>query len=237
MRIEIEENFRELCIKAAQIGGNNKFESEYGSWALNHYDSWFSKIYKIEDFNKVFNKILSNSAPKSLLIKENDLTPYLESLLLKNNFELIVEQTGMFLNLSELDDFNDDFTSIKIIDDEYDKWITAAESIFGNKNSSLYKPLFKDKDIYFLGLKSNDEIVTTTMLFRTGDIMGLHLVGTSPEHRGKGYGALITKYALKFAKELGCKYSVLQASKMGKPVYQKVGYIPSKKISHWEYRG
>ena len=37
------------------------------------------------------------------------------------------------------------------------------------------------------------------------------------------------------AKDLGCKYSVLQASDMGRSVYNSIGFKEYCKIRHWEY--
>ncbi len=55
------------------------------------------------------------------------------------------------------------------------------------------------------------------------------------DFRGKGFGTLITKTALRDAKDLGCKYSVLQASDMGRNVYNSIGFKEYCKIRHWEY--
>ncbi|MBU3101858.1 MULTISPECIES: GNAT family N-acetyltransferase [Clostridium] len=62
------------------------------------------------------------------------------------------------------------------------------------------------------------------MLYIKDAIAGIHLVGTANEFRGKGFETLIAKTALRDAKDLGCKYGVLQASDMGRNVYNNIGF-------------
>jgi GNAT superfamily N-acetyltransferase len=68
------------------------------------------------------------------------------------------------------------------------------------------------------------EPVSTTQLVVTGDTGGLYYVGTLESHRGKGYGALLTRRAVGEAAARGCTLVSLQASPLGRPVYERVGF-------------
>ncbi|MEX1280089.1 MAG: GNAT family N-acetyltransferase [Acidimicrobiia bacterium] len=68
------------------------------------------------------------------------------------------------------------------------------------------------------------EAVTTAMVVVTDGAAGIYAVSTVPEHRGKGYGAAITWAAVEEGRRRGATWSVLQASSMGLPVYERMGY-------------
>ncbi len=55
-------------------------------------------------------------------------------------------------------------------------------------------------------------------------IAGLYWVATLPEARGRGLGEACTRLAGNRAFELGARCVVLQASKMGEPIYRRMGY-------------
>lgn len=60
--------------------------------------------------------------------------------------------------------------------------------------------------------------------FRTGDIGGVYSVATPPEFRGRGFAAAVTSAAANHLFELGASHVVLQASAMGHPVYERLGF-------------
>ena len=49
-------------------------------------------------------------------------------------------------------------------------------------------------------------------------------VGTLEQHRGKGLGNVMTGYAIQAAVEKGARISYLQASALGQPVYESMGF-------------
>ena len=62
------------------------------------------------------------------------------------------------------------------------------------------------------------------MLYVTGHVAGIYWVGTLEAWRGKGYGAALTVVAACEGKERGCTVASLQASVMGYPVYERIGF-------------
>lgn len=68
-----------------------------------------------------------------------------------------------------------------------------------------------------------------------GDAMVL-LVATVPEARGRGLASRLMQRALCDARENGCDISTLQATKLGEPVYARLGYRSHGALQMWEKR-
>jgi GNAT superfamily N-acetyltransferase len=62
------------------------------------------------------------------------------------------------------------------------------------------------------------------------------LVATLPEARGRGLAGRLMQRALWDAREAGCDISTLQATKLGEPVYTRLGYRREGAIQMWEKR-
>ena len=67
-------------------------------------------------------------------------------------------------------------------------------------------------------------IVTTATSVLSGETAGVFQVGTLEQHRGKGLGNVMTGHAIKAAVEKGARISYLQASALGRPVYESMGF-------------
>lgn len=70
----------------------------------------------------------------------------------------------------------------------------------------------------------NNDLVGTVILYQTGQVAGIHSLGVIPEMRRKGYAREIMHYVLSQAIKNGAELTVLQASKMAKPLYEKMGF-------------
>jgi GNAT superfamily N-acetyltransferase len=66
--------------------------------------------------------------------------------------------------------------------------------------------------------------VATAMIFESDGVASVQWVGTVPEARSSGLGALVTTRATNLAFERGASSCTLQASPMGEPVYRALGY-------------
>jgi GNAT superfamily N-acetyltransferase len=62
------------------------------------------------------------------------------------------------------------------------------------------------------------------------------LVATLPEARGKGLAGRLLHQALAEARDRGCTTSTLQATKLGRPVYDRLGYSDIGELEMWELR-
>ena len=66
--------------------------------------------------------------------------------------------------------------------------------------------------------------VASSALITTGDVAGVHYVGTLESHRRRGFGEAMTRHAVDEGARAGCRSSTLQASAMGQPVYERMGF-------------
>lgn len=65
--------------------------------------------------------------------------------------------------------------------------------------------------------------VATALSFRTGSTLGVYSIGTRPDFRGRGYGTAMTWHLMADA-DPGWTVAVLQASAMGRPIYERMGF-------------
>lgn len=70
----------------------------------------------------------------------------------------------------------------------------------------------------------DEEPVACAELVATGDIAGVYSVAVPEQHRRRGYGEAVTAAVLRAGRDLGCTTGCLQASDMGKPIYERMGF-------------
>jgi GNAT superfamily N-acetyltransferase len=71
-------------------------------------------------------------------------------------------------------------------------------------------------------------------LLREGADAGVFLVGTVPEARGRGLARRLLLHALHDARDAGATVSTLQSSRLGYPVYRRLGYRDLGRLGMWE---
>jgi ribosomal protein S18 acetylase RimI-like enzyme len=70
----------------------------------------------------------------------------------------------------------------------------------------------------------DDEPVSIAMTIVSHGVAGIYWVGSLEQARGKGIGRAVTAAATNAGFELGAEIASLQASPMGKPIYEAMGY-------------
>jgi GNAT superfamily N-acetyltransferase len=78
--------------------------------------------------------------------------------------------------------------------------------------------------LHYIGYRA-DEPVTSATLLLAGGIAGIWDVSTPPAARGHGFGSAITLHMLHEARLRGYRQAWTWASAMGKPVYERVGFV------------
>ena len=66
--------------------------------------------------------------------------------------------------------------------------------------------------------------VTTGLGMRTGRTIGVYNISTVESARRKGYGAAMTARIVDDGAAAGCDVAILQASEMGYPIYERLGF-------------
>ncbi len=70
----------------------------------------------------------------------------------------------------------------------------------------------------------HEKPVATSIIFNGAGVVGVYSVGTLPEVRLRGIGSVITLQPMLEARQEGYFYAVLFSSRMGYPVYKRLGF-------------
>lgn len=111
--------------------------------------------------------------------------------------------------------------------DELQAWLAIAENELmggGKLDHSVFEKLMVDEHVLFYMGMINNKPISTALLYCHENNAGVYFVATEAEHRGRGFGSEITMHCLRQAKQLGMRAVHLQATQLGKGVYQKLGF-------------
>ena len=75
----------------------------------------------------------------------------------------------------------------------------------------------------FVGYCDGAPAACATLVFG-GRVAGVHNVATVPGFRRRGFGEAVTWAAIERGAAYGCDLSALQASEMGRPIYERMGF-------------
>jgi GNAT superfamily N-acetyltransferase len=76
----------------------------------------------------------------------------------------------------------------------------------------------------------------TVLTYEEGGECGIYLVATLPSAQGRGLARALMTHALLEAHERGCSTTSLQATRRGRPVYERLGYRDIGAVQMWERR-
>ena len=95
-----------------------------------------------------------------------------------------------------------------------------------NALSPACRKAYPDRSQRFLATANGKVLGQSAVFFSTGEdgVAGIYNVGVVPKARGKGIGKAVTLAACLYAKEKGYRYAVLNATGMGRPVYEQLGF-------------
>jgi GNAT superfamily N-acetyltransferase len=75
----------------------------------------------------------------------------------------------------------------------------------------------------YLG-RSEGRPVVSGFSLRTGDTLGIFTIATEADARGRGFGGAMTSRLIADGAAAGCTVAALQASDMGRPIYERIGF-------------
>ncbi|HEX2161938.1 MAG TPA: GNAT family N-acetyltransferase [Thermoleophilaceae bacterium] len=90
--------------------------------------------------------------------------------------------------------------------------------------------------LYLYGVEEDGELASGLVTFDHGDDCSVWLVATRELSRGRGLAGALMGQAMADARERGRTTSTLQATDLGRPVYERLGYRSLGEIQMWEKR-
>jgi GNAT superfamily N-acetyltransferase len=90
--------------------------------------------------------------------------------------------------------------------------------------------------LYLYGVEEDGALASGLVTFDHGDDCSVWLVATRERSRGRGLAGALMAHAMVDARERGRTTSTLQATDLGRPVYERLGYRSLGEIQLWEKR-
>jgi GNAT superfamily N-acetyltransferase len=89
----------------------------------------------------------------------------------------------------------------------------------------------------YLGYRNGSPVASSALVIHAG-VAGVYAVSTLPAARRQGVGTAMTLAPLRDARKLGLSLGTLQASRLGYPLYRRIGFQDVFKVSMylWEYK-
>lgn len=154
------------------------------------------------------------------------------------SFIITFKSTAMHLRTDEMNDFNindkKNEIQIKLVDSDellmqwvniliegWWTWNKGNEMNLYNSYKDIYKNI--DKIRLYIALYKGKS-AGTALCFLDNNSVGLYLISTHPDYRGKGIGKLLTKTPITEAYEDGYKDAVLHGTEMGEVIYKQLGF-------------
>lgn len=80
-----------------------------------------------------------------------------------------------------------------------------------------------DSQPRYVGYLEGEPVAVSSLVMAAG-LAGIYAVATLPAARRRGIGAAMTLHAMAEGKRRGARHAVLQATPMGLPVYERLGF-------------
>lgn len=208
-----------------QVGGF--FRQYKGFSSLSPEDTtWPSKIFNLQGhhIDELKETIAHYQLPKSMALEDNEVV---ENRLQEQGFKQTSSVVAMTLEVSENTHYKFYSLADKVTDEGGAKVFSkiASDSFGYTIYKTTISPLLQSKRVQlFLG-KYQGSFVSCGIVFQDskGD-SGLHMIGTKKEYRGLGLGKKMTEHLLSIAMKNGSTNIHLVASKLGAPIYYKLGF-------------
>ncbi|WP_422358678.1 GNAT family N-acetyltransferase [Reichenbachiella sp.] len=182
---------------------------------------WFVQGAEVEDLPLV-EQIMSEASNTLTLSYMDVLNDGLDvqSVGLEQTSELI--GMGMALSNDYPVDSELELEAVKNLDQASD-WVSYFEQAFGYRiNSSQLVHPYPSTVFYII--KYQGQPAGTALVHHTDRVVGIHSMGVIPSMRRKGLARLVMHNILSNALEQGYEYATLQASAMGKGLYEQLGF-------------
>lgn len=118
-------------------------------------------------------------------------------------------------------------------------WADAArinDACYGQDPRHSFSAAFGAFDARLYVARVDGEPVACAGARRHAGDCGIYFVATLPRARGRGLASELLRTALRDARAAGCETTSLEATSLGAPVYERLGYRPLGRLGMWELR-
>ncbi|MCK7596527.1 GNAT family N-acetyltransferase [Microbulbifer sp. CAU 1566] len=189
------------------------------------YRHWFEadSVPPTETLANIFN-----SLPPSATVPIWDATAELGTPLHNAGFKIGSEQRAMHLELAQWQPAPTDsalnLTQVRSAA-ELEHWVRICSDAFGYEiDTGVMANAATNPETSLWLAEQKGVAVATALLFRTGDVIGIHQVGVPEAYRGRGIARALMQQLLNHCRQTGARYATLQASTMGEGLYRQLGF-------------
>jgi len=164
-------------------------------------------------------------------------TEQLEKSLQSNEFTISSEQTAMYLDLNNYPVMKDPSPLIRPIfsPQGVQVWTDIAANSFGYEiDINVIQKILQHPDVHLYIIYEDNRPAATAMLFKTGEVIGLHQLGVLPEFRGKGIARKMMYDLINLCANTSSRYITLQASIAAERLYLQLGFTTQFKITNYQ---
>ncbi|KAL7528993.1 hypothetical protein ACHAWF_002794 [Thalassiosira exigua] len=179
--------------------------------------------------------------PGLICVREG-LCPRCDEVARKRGLKLSLPHPGMILHPISKMQTHERGSNIEIApitsEEEIEEFAKVSEEAFGMPHGvprqlTTQWTLRQPGTTFFIG-RINGKPVATSALIRTGTVAGIYWVTVDKHFRRQGFGEAMTRVAINAGVDQGCDMANLQASEMGRPVYEHMGFKVSAEYSNCE---
>src|SRR5690606_2027866 len=237
---EFDENINNLTSLWKSVGQiSGKFIQREGfSYSIIPGSDWPNRIWFTEKVNEssllAISEIMKHSSIPLILshwtYRDDSLSGLDQHAFIKKS-----EQIGMSLLLEQEFSHQDRIRLERVIDRKQALiWETLYPQSFGY-SISLDSPLMDQEQISFFIIYLDLQPVGTVFTIATGDNIGIHGLGITPEFRKQGIAEEVMAHILNKALRDGKRKALLQSSAMGKNIYLKLGFSDDFVMTNYTY--
>ncbi|MEO1049721.1 MAG: GNAT family N-acetyltransferase [Bacteroidota bacterium] len=211
-----------------QKAGVHQSEPSY-DYGVVDYSEWPNKIWLHEEVNE---KVLNETIEKMTSSQGKLTLPYWNTLemdagqwLASQPLEIKSEQLAMYLKLGTPPKDDGRLKLIKVTDTAAAiLWEKLFQQAFGYQISHKLIMLTHTDIDCFIAYKNEEAVGTAILHANNHKVLGIHSMGIIPAMRRMGLAEQMMLLLLAKAVDKGYEYATLQASPMGKGLYEKLGF-------------